>query len=314
MIPKKEKLIHFDWAMKKLLRHKTNFGILEGFLSELLKFDIQIENILESESNQDDEADKFNRVDILAKNKKGELLLIEVQNNPEMDYFHRMLYGVSKLVTEYISLGDPYRAIKKVYSINIVYFQLGQGSDYIYEYQGEFVGLNNQEILQPTLYQKNTFRIQKLSDIYPKYYLLKVNNFNDVSKNTLDEWIYFLKNSEIVENVNAKGLEEAQEKLRYEQLSPVEKKRYESFQKNKVIAENVEFTIRTEAHATGLAEGKAKGLVEGLAEGKAEGKAEGILEIAKKSLRKGMEIQLIAEVTGLSISELTTLKKELGLS
>ena len=47
-----KKLIWFDWAVKKLLRNKANFGVLEGFLSELLYDDIKIERILESESNQ----------------------------------------------------------------------------------------------------------------------------------------------------------------------------------------------------------------------------------------------------------------------
>ena len=30
-------LVSFDWAVKRLLRNKANFGILEGFLSELLR-------------------------------------------------------------------------------------------------------------------------------------------------------------------------------------------------------------------------------------------------------------------------------------
>ena len=42
----KRKLISFDWAMKKLLRSKANFKILEGFLSELLKEDVRIQEIL----------------------------------------------------------------------------------------------------------------------------------------------------------------------------------------------------------------------------------------------------------------------------
>jgi hypothetical protein len=44
-------LVRFDWAMKRLLRQKSNFVILEGLISELLKEDIKIQQILESESN-----------------------------------------------------------------------------------------------------------------------------------------------------------------------------------------------------------------------------------------------------------------------
>lgn len=54
-------------------------------------------------------------------------MIIEIQNNRELDYFHRMLYGVSKTISEYIGLGDAYSEVRKVYSINIVYFDLGQG-------------------------------------------------------------------------------------------------------------------------------------------------------------------------------------------
>ncbi len=173
-----KKLIRFDWAMKKLLRHKANFDILEGFLSELLLFDVTIESILESEGNKQDEYDKYNRVDILVKSQSNELMLVEVQNDSEVDYFHRMLYGVSKLVTEYIKEGEPYGTIKKIYSINIVYFGLGQGKDYVYQYKGEFIGLHNKDILLPTLSQKQDYKVEKVSDIFPKYYILKVNNFN----------------------------------------------------------------------------------------------------------------------------------------
>ena len=60
-----KKLVQFDWAIKKLLRHKANFAILEGFLTELLGFDVKIKSILESEGNKEDSADKYNKVDIL---------------------------------------------------------------------------------------------------------------------------------------------------------------------------------------------------------------------------------------------------------
>lgn len=58
--------IRFDWAIKHILRDKANFDILEGFISVLLGEEIKIEELLESESNQDSDTDKFNRVDIKA--------------------------------------------------------------------------------------------------------------------------------------------------------------------------------------------------------------------------------------------------------
>ena len=118
----KNQIIRFDWAMKRLLRNKANFSVLEGLLTTLLGEKIIIRRLLESESNQEDEYDKYNRVDMLAENSKGELVLIEVQNNNEYAYFQRMLFGTSKLVTEYINRGESYDKVRKVYSVNIVYF------------------------------------------------------------------------------------------------------------------------------------------------------------------------------------------------
>ena len=62
--------IRFDWAMKRLLRQKANFGVIGGLLTSLLNEKITIRRMLESESNQEEEYDKYNRVDILAEDSK----------------------------------------------------------------------------------------------------------------------------------------------------------------------------------------------------------------------------------------------------
>ena len=67
--------------------------------------------MLESEGNKETPDDKFNRVDVLAENSKGELIIIEIQNNAEIYYFQRMLYGTSKAITEYIYEGDATTSI-----------------------------------------------------------------------------------------------------------------------------------------------------------------------------------------------------------
>jgi predicted transposase/invertase (TIGR01784 family) len=208
-----KKLIRFDWAVKKLLRNKANFVVLEGFLSELLFDTITIEKILESEGNQEVDDDKYNRVDILTQNSKKELVIIEIQNTYEIDYFHRMAYGTSKVLAEHLSLGQNYSEIKKVISINIVYFDLGQGKDYVYKGKTNFEGLHEKDTLQLSTQQKLTFTKQNISDIFPEYYIIKVNQFNDIAKDTLDEWIYFLKNSEVKDEFKAKGLAEAKDVL-----------------------------------------------------------------------------------------------------
>lgn len=80
-----DRYIRFDWAIKRLLRQKANFDVLEGFLSVVLKEEVKIIELLESESNQETAEDKYNRVDIKALNSKGEIVIIEVQNTRERD-------------------------------------------------------------------------------------------------------------------------------------------------------------------------------------------------------------------------------------
>jgi len=295
-------MISFDWALKRLLRNKANFGVLEGFLSELLRQKITITSIAESESNQQYENDKYNRVDILVENDKKELLLIELQFYGEDDYFQRMLYGVSKTITDHISLGDDYKKIRKVYSINIVYFDLGIGNDYIYHGFTNFVGLHTNEELKLGEKQRSIYNKENIGELYPEYYILKVENFNDIAKDTLDEWIYYLKNNKIKDDFTAQGLTQARELLIYDNLSDEEKRQYEYDLKTN--------RIRNSEIKTAFTDGEFKGRAEGRAEGKAEGKAEEKEQTVINAHKKSMSIPDIADITSLTVEQVTeTLKR-----
>ena len=225
-------LIRFDWAVKRLLRNKANFGILEGFLSELLGYDLTIEQILESEGNRQTSDNKTNRVDILVKNTKGELIIIEIQNNYMQDYLLRMLYGTSKIIIDNMIKGMDYGNIKKVISINIVYFDLGRGQDYVYHGTTSYEGLHKKDTLALSVAEENIYQTIDIAKIYPEYYIIKVNQFDNVSKNTLDEWINFLKNQEVNEETKAKGLKEASIELNIMSLNPEEKEEYDNYIKD----------------------------------------------------------------------------------
>jgi len=282
-----KKLIRFDWAIKRLLRNKANFVVLEGFLSELLFDNIKIEKILESESNQETEEDKYNRVDILTQNSKNELIIIEIQSSYEIDYFHRMAYGVSKSISENLKLGQKYSEIKKVISINIVYFDLGQGEDYIYKGKTDFIGLHQKDLLGLSEKQKTTFLKEEVSNIFPEYYLLKVKQFNDIAKDTLDEWVYFLKNSEVKDNFKAKGLKEAGEVLDIMRLPTDDQYGYNRYLDSLHLKASEIFTLQTEA------EFKLKD------------------DIAKKSISKGLDNETISHITDLPIKRIEELRNEL---
>ena len=139
------------------------------------------------------------------------------------------MYGISKAITEHISTGDKWTSVKKVISINIVYFDLGRGEDYIYKGTTTFSGLYKKDELQLSDAQKKLFKKEKIRDLFPEMYLIKVNNFDDTAKDTLDEWIYFLKHSEIKKNFTAKGLIEAEEVLKVANMEESERREYQRF-------------------------------------------------------------------------------------
>ncbi len=277
--------IRFDWAMKKILRNKANFGILEGFLSELLGVEIKIKQILDSESNKETEDDKYNRVDILVEFDGGELVIVEVQNSKEYDYFHRMLYSTSKVIAEHISKGQPYSEVKKVISVTIAYFDLGQGEDYVYHGTTVFRGIHKNDILafaekQVEIYEKNN-----VYEIYPEYWVIKVGKFSDRVKDKLDEWIYFFKNSEIKKNFSAKGLKEAGKRLDEMKLNEKEAKEYKRYLRELMDIASDQHTKMIDAQD--LIKKINQGREEGINQGREEEKIEAVVGLDKIGLEKG---------------------------
>ena len=222
-------LIRFDWAMRDLLLNKANFAILEGFLSELLKEDIQIRQILESKSNQEHSITLFKRVSVLAENSGSELILIEVCNEHEDDYVQQMIFGFSQWNIDNSHLGSDAAHITRIYSINITYSDLGQGKDYIYHGATQFHGVNAHDALKLSTRQQGMLQINTLNNAVREYYLIKVNQFNDIIQDTLDEWMFYLKNNKIENNFSARGLKEVTQLLDLAALGVEERSAYDRY-------------------------------------------------------------------------------------
>lgn len=287
--------IRFDWAMKRLLRNKANWGALEGFLTTLLKENITILNTLETERNMDDDICERFRVNLLVENSEGEHILVEIQNNNEYTYYQRILFGLSQKLTEYINRGEGYDKVRKVYSVNIVYFSLGNGKDIVYHGKTEFRGIHEGDILELTPFQKQTFSVDTVSQLYPEYYILKVNDFNQVAKSPLEEWIHYLNTGDIPDSATAPGLEEVREHLKIDRMTKDELKAYYRHLDNIVILRDNIYTERAEGRA------------EGRAAGREEGREEERLANARKMKAEGLDCELISKITGLTVEEIAVL-------
>ena len=303
VMEQKDKYIRFDWAVKRLLRNKANFGVLEGFLTVLLGEPIRIVEILESEGNQQRENEKFNRVDIKARNSKDEIIIVEVQNTREIYYLERILFGVAKAITEHIELGELYSQVKKVYSISILYFDIGKGNDYLYHGQNSFVGVHTGDFLEVTTKEKDAIVRKLPAEIFPEYFLIRVNEFNKVAVTPLEEWIEYLKTGIIRPDTKAPGLEEARRKLIYYNMDRAEQLAYDEHI-NAVMIQN---DVLSTAAEEGREEGWQKGMQEGRQEGMQKGRQEEKIENARTMKSLNISSEVIHQVTGLAIKDIEEL-------
>lgn len=296
--------IRFDWAIKRMLRDKANFAILEGLFSVLLDKNVKIKELLESESNQKDVTDKFNRVDMIVKADNEEIFIIEVQVTRDLYFMQRILYGTSKAITEHIKLGETYKSVKKIISINLIYFDLGRGKDYLYHGKTTFTGCFQKDEL---IIKKNELDVIDgdtkarfvESNIFPEYYLIRLNKFNEVAKTPIEEWMAFLKEGVIRKGTTTPGLKEAEEKLRVGNMNDEERKAYYRHLDALMSQNDTIETYRTEGEEIGIAKGLAKG--------RAEGRAETLLQMAKDMKRDGVDIGAISKYTNLTIEEIEKL-------
>lgn len=245
------------------MRDKADFEIFEGFLTVLFKEKVKIVELLESESNKDTEDAKFNRVDIKAKNSKDEIILVEIQLDHDTYYLERILFGVSKTIAEHIGHGQNYQHVKKVYSINILYFNLGIGTDYLYHGTNEFVGVNTGDTLLFNHKGKKRLGKKRRNNIFPEYYIIRVENYEK---------------------------ETARERLRVLSMSDEVRRKYEKYLYNMIYEQDLV--------ETALEEGEEKGIEKGIEIGRAKGEKEVLLKIVQKMRAAGMDEAAIHQLTG----------------
>ncbi|NES19886.1 MAG: hypothetical protein F6K41_13375 [Symploca sp. SIO3E6] len=160
----------------------------------------------------------------------------------------------------------------------------------VYEGRVQFRGRHLDDKLELSPIQQELFNNKEINEIFPEYYLLKVNNFDDDTKDGLDEWMYFLKNSEIKEEFSAQGLTEAKDRLREEYLSEEESAVYKRYLQDRQYETSIISTTKAAAELEGRKKEKR--------------------DIAIAMKQAGSELEFIAQITGLSLREVELLIKD----
>lgn len=285
----RRRTILLDWALKRILRGKVSATTLQGFLRALLKEDVEVLGLLESESEREHENDKANRVDLKVGLSDGRLIIVEVQAQRQYDFLGRMLFGTSKVVTDHMGRGDRYRDVARVVSVNIVFFDLGIGEDYAYHGTTRFVGMRVHDVLELSERQRAMFGVELAEQIFPESYILKVNQFDQVARDPLDQWIHFFKTGTAAEAFDAPGLQEAAREFDLMMLDETERREYEAF-----LADLRDLTSTVSSARL---------------DGREEGRAARSVEIARKLLST-LDDESIAAATGLTAAEVAKLRGE----
>jgi predicted transposase/invertase (TIGR01784 family) len=299
-------IISFDYAIKHILRDKSNFNILSGFLTELLGRKVTVLAILESESNKNDPAAKTNRVDLKAEIDGGEIAIFEIQFADQYDFFGKMLFNVSKAVVEHVSKGDDYY-VKKVYMISIAYFDVGAKRDYMFTAKlSGFKGVHCDESIP---FAQNSYLEPSgapKTDIHPEYYLILPKMFDENVQSGADEWVYTLKTSVVKGEFKAAGIQEAGEKLNELKMTSGERRAYERYLMDMHDSDAMMKTALMKGIARGRKEGEAKGRKEGEVKGRKEGEAK-LRKTALAMKKDGIDAKTIAKWTGLTTAEIRKL-------
>ena len=165
----------------------------------------------------------------------------------------------------------------------------------MYHGQNSFVGVHTGDYLKVSSKEKDAIVPRLPSEIYPEYFLIRVNEFNKVAVTPLEEWIEYLKTGCIRPDTKAPGLEEARKKLIYYNMTPEERRAYDEHLSAMMIQNDV------------LDTAKLEGLIEGRQEGLIEGEKRKQSAIACNLKKMGLSVEMITEATGLSPEEIEKL-------
>ena len=287
-----------DFGFKRIFGTDPNKDLLINFLNSLFNGEEVIKDVryLNSENVGDVYTERKAIFDVYCENERGEKFIVEMQNAYQTFFKDRSLFYSTFPIREQAPKSSDWNfCLKKVYVVALLNFKM---SDEAFD--------SSDTIHTIALMDTTTNKVFNAKLMF-KY--VEVGRF-DKADNELtslsDKWMYVLKNLSRLDGRPAALREKIFTKLfdaaAIARFSPTELREYEDSLK-------AYRDIKNSLH-TSKAEGRAEGRADGRAEGRAEGREEGRAEVAKTMMEKGMDVKIIASLTGLSEEEIKSLRKQ----
>ena len=287
-----------DFCFQELMEDKE---ILRGFCGAILRVppeEIEEIELLPKQLRKKHKEEKYGILDVNIRLNNREQMNIEMQSTSYDYWQERSLFYLSKMYTEQIKQGEDYESLKKCIHVGILNFNLFRHDRY---YSRFHIWEDTSREMYTDKFEIHILELTKLAQYeYPQTELLR--------------WAQFFgaKNREEMQMLaeQDKYIDKAYRRL--EEMSADEQKRWEYEMRQKAIRDHRH--MLASGRREGLREGRREGLREGekIGEqrGKSEGKREKAMEMALKMLERGRDTaEEIAELTGLTLEEIQTLKK-----
>ncbi len=284
-----------DIAFKKIFANDKKKNILIGFLNAVLEKNIVDVTILNPFQAPKLKNLKDTTLDVKAKDKNGEEFIVEMQVQRQDFFYKRAMHYVSKSYSQQLKKGNQYDKLKPVYFIGIIDFVIFETKKSVSKHLILDVETNKNEL-------------KDFEFIFIE--LPKFKKKPEQLENTVDKWIYFIKEAQNFKGIpkefeNETELIDALEEINSFNLTEEQLAVYEYWE--------MEETKQRDIMQTAQRVAKEEGLQEGIEKGKIEGEKQKSIEIAKELLEDGMPLEKISKITKLSIDEIEKIKSEMNL-
>lgn len=282
-------LISFDYAIKYLLKDKGGYEIVEGFISALLKSqgykDVKIIALLDTESNKENKKSRRSLADLIVEDEEKRKYIIEIERNLQHSFIHKACFNTSRLIVDNLAERIDFTEIVKVFHISILYFPVGHGA--VHHGQTIIRDIESQERLTVHLKDPDTGVIVDATGILPEYFFISIPLFNDRLEKEIDDWLYVMKHDTVPKTFHSPYMQKVADKLSILKMTPEERDSYYYYLKQ----------VHTDKDQLQAAQDK----------GREEEKQKNLAEkkvIASKLIQKGISIQEISELMGLSLDQI----------
>lgn len=287
-----------DFAFKKIFGTEKNKDILIHFINDMLTFKgghpIEDVTFLKTDQNPDIAIYKMSIVDVLCRDKYGNQYIVEMQVAKDRGFEKRAQYYASKAYISQSCVGDQYHHLREVIFVAIADFIIFPKKK---AFKSDHVILD----LDTHEHDLKDFSFTFLE-------LPKFKKNIDELHNIVDKWMYFFKHAAETKEKDLSKLvgqdqilERAYEELNCCSWNEVELRTYD--QERKYIS----------VYHGQMAQKFDEGIEKGKAEGREEGRLEERIDMAKAMHMKGIKLDAIGDITGLSEDELRKILSSSGL-